>query len=143
MGHIWGSLLSHCSQECWRHFENHEWRAGAIYGHVHRLASCLVSTKESLEDIIGTLTDRAQRDTRTPLNLTPERLFFQSSRCARLENREPLYTMLRQGDFVNEAARKNGKNRKLIFGIQSPMIGEVTKQMKALVAEGHWGQHGM
>ena len=89
--------------------------------------------------MIGILTDRAQRDTRAPLNLTPERLFFQSSRCARLENREPLYTQLRQGDFVNETARKTTKNRRLVFGIQAPMVGEVTKQMKELVAAGRSG----
>ena len=107
-----------------------------MYGHIHRLASNLISTKESLEDVIGILSDRAKRDVKSVLGLSPERLFYQAATCARLDTREPPYIALAQGDFVNETARKFNRNRKLVFGQQAPMTSKVTKEMKQLVAQG-------
>ena len=130
-----GLLKSWCDQETWNHAKAHNWSAASVYAHVHRLASSILSTKESLEDILGDLGDRATRDSKTSLNISPERLFMQASLSKRLA-RGPEYLRLHQGDYGNERARKFSRQRKLVFGFQAPMKSAVTKSMKTLVARG-------
>ena len=124
------------AEETWDHAQAHKWNVHSIYEHVDRLASTLLSTKESLEDLLGDLGDRASRDSKVAFNVTPERLFMQSTLSSRLQQREPEYLKLLPGDYVNEAGRKHSRQRKLIFGEQAPMRSKVTQDMKALVSRG-------
>ena len=54
------------AKEFWDHAEHFEWQPDAFYKHVYRLASTLVSTKESLEDVIGDISDHVKRDQKNP-----------------------------------------------------------------------------
>ena len=52
--------------------------------HIRMLFDTTISTKECLEDVIGTLTDTVKRGNRNPFKaLAPERAFFQASQSIR------------------------------------------------------------
>lgn len=123
-------------KELWDHAIAQRWAARSLYTHVAYLASTLVSTKESLEDLLGDLSSHVQNDVSNPFLVTPERLFFQATISERLDRTEHAYLCLKAGDFTNEFSRKHSRNRKHVFGGAAPHSSVAVAEMKILVMKG-------
>ncbi|CAJ1404903.1 unnamed protein product [Effrenium voratum] len=65
------------SEDCWAHGAAFNWDLNALFAHVHRVFDGPVSSKESAEDVIGTLSDARERGNRNPFNaVSPERAYI-------------------------------------------------------------------
>ena len=84
--------------------EHFDWVPEAIYEHCRHIASMPVTTKESLEDLIGEASDHASRDAKKGSGSQPERVFYYNSISNRLQSVP--YLSLLPGEFANETARK-------------------------------------
>ena len=91
--------LTH-GKETWEHAQKHFWDVRAVYAHINRLATTMLSTTESLEDVLGDLSDKAGRDTKSAMYLAPERLFMQATLSGRLRRAEPTFLRLQPGEYV-------------------------------------------
>ncbi|CAE7356003.1 HMCN1 [Symbiodinium sp. CCMP2592] len=98
---VLANLLSEA--DCWRHMEHFQWDPRAVYTHCLRLASMPISTKESLEDLIGETGDHVSRDAKKQSGAMPERSFFYNCTSSRLQSVP--YLRLGPGEFVSEEAR--------------------------------------
>ena len=99
----------------------------------------MLSTKESLEDLLADVGDHMTRDCENPFNVSPERIFMLSTLSRRLKMREPKYLELQRGDYTSDAARKCSRNRRLTFGEHAAMKSQLVQSMKVLVAQGASG----
>ena len=109
-----------------------------LYEHLRVLSTVLLSTKETLEDCIGDVTDHRSRDSKSP-KLRPERLFFYYSVSQRLLRAPAKFVnpcAQATPDFLNKAARTASRNSELVFGASARVEQEVPKDMKDLTRAG-------
>ena len=71
------------SKECWQHMNSVGWDPRGVYGHCSKLAHMPVSTKESLEDLIGQAGDHVSRDAKKQSGGAPERTFLYNATSSR------------------------------------------------------------
>ena len=55
-------------QEFWDHAAHFLWRRSAVWDHVWFLSNRLLTTKQSMEDLIGTIADHTARDQKAQLS---------------------------------------------------------------------------
>ena len=103
---------------------------------MHYLGNTILSTKESLEDVIGDATDHQTRDQKLQ-GSSEERVFFHNAMSQRLQNVS--YLKLADGDLNNPKARKTSLNRQLVFGENMKIDSSVAKQVKAFCRKGQDG----
>ena len=118
--------------------ERWNWAPGAIHGHCCKLANMPVTTKESLEDVIGETADHVSRDSKKNSGSQPERTFYYNTISGRLKSIP--YLRLGSGEFVADSARKSSLNRELVFGERAMPKAEIALKMKASCQEGPDGQ---
>ena len=102
--------------------------------HIRMLFDTTISTKECLEDVIGTLTDTVKRGNRNPFKaLAPERAFFQASQSIRWGRVE-----LAEGDLLRKDMQEYAANRAKTFTIPIPdMVARSTPKCQ-LPAQRLW-----
>ena len=108
--------------------ETFKWDPRAIYTHCMNIASMPISTKESLEDLIGETGDHVSRDAKKQSGGMPERSFFYNTLSARLKSVP--YVLLDRGEFVSEEARRDSALRETVFGEKAKVQSEVAKKVK-------------
>ena len=124
---------AHCAQELWLHGAANGWDPKVLWNHIHFLGNAILSTKESLEDIIGDASDHQVRDQKLQ-GSSEERVFYHNAMSQRLKNVQ--YLKLADGDLSNSQARKFSINRQLVFGENMRIDGSVAKQVKVLCRKG-------
>ena len=108
--------------------DNFHWAPEAIYEHCRHIANMPVTTKESLEDLIGETSDHASKDAKKGSGSQPERVFYYNSISSRLQSVP--YLSLLPGEFVNETARKHSLNRELVFGEHARVTSSLATKAK-------------
>ncbi|CAL1163263.1 unnamed protein product, partial [Cladocopium goreaui] len=124
----------HQDKEFWMHAKEHRWSPNAVYAHVHRLASTSISTKETLEDVIGDISDSVSRDAKWTSLTSPERVFFNNVHSGRL-NSMP-FVGLQKGDWNSRGAKETSKSRQEVFGEKVTIVSETGKMMKEFCKTG-------
>ena len=94
----------------------------------------MLSTKESLEDVLGDISDHSTRDQKFQTASSDERVFFSNCFSRRLKNVK--YLRLQPGDLANGDARKHTANRLQNFGVEMQVTSHVTKQVKEQCRKG-------
>ncbi len=101
-------------QEVWAHARRFNWDVRSFFGFIWQLSGAQISTKETLEDCLGDLTDIYSRERKGGnRQMAPERVFLHYTMSERLSTR---YVQLEQGDFRNAASRNFGSDRAAVFG---------------------------
>ena len=116
------------------HAKEHRRSPNAVYAHVHRLASTSISTKETLEDVIGDISDSVSRDAKWTSLTSPERVFFNNVHSGRL-NSMP-FVGLQKGDWNSRGAKETSKSRQEVFGEKVTIVSETGKMMKEFCKTG-------
>lgn len=122
------------SKEFWAHCRAFQFSPDCIYAHVHKLASTCISTKESLEDIIGDLGDHIARDSKPSSLTSPERVYFNNANSKRLHSMP--FINMKKGDYTNQQAKTFGQNRYVTFGDQVVIGSKLTTEVKKLCGAG-------
>ena len=128
MGRGSSQLLSSsiCSEELWQHASHFDWNANSFYQHIWFLFDTFVSTKESLEDCLGSLSSLAKAQNRNPFKQSsPEKILFNHSRFIRWSEEFPTLK-LQLGDMCNRTFFSHPSGRIDTFTIHS-----ITSQMES------------
>ena len=116
-------------QDLWAHMENHSWDVSCCYAHLFRVADTLVSTKETLEDVIGRLSD-FKRDNKNPFKaLSLERGHFLSTAHMQISEEWPLLRTT-TADLMDKSCTGAFKGRAKFAGPNAPQ-SEVLAALKA------------
>ena len=101
-------------QEVSAHARRFNWDVRSFYGYIWQLSGAQISTKETLEDCLGDLTDIYSRDKKGgSKQMAPERVFLHYTMSERLSTQ---YVQLEEGDFRNAGSRNFGSDRAAVFG---------------------------
>ena len=134
------SIIEGCAagQEAWLHAKTHGWDSPQMFEHIFRLTNIQISTKQHVEDVLGTVSDAVTRDQKKFANMSPERLFFTYSRSKRLEHTGVAFVdPCQHGDLHSVAARNFQRPRRQVFGLAQTVTQEVPKLMKELCKAGN------
>jgi hypothetical protein len=126
------------AKEFWDHANHYGWSPSAFYDHLHTLASTLCSTKESLEDLLGDVTDHCTRDQKRQSSNSEERTFFYSSISKRIGQSGYAYLSVDAADLTNKEAYANLGHKEAVFGEAIRRSSEVIKLMKSMCIKGLW-----
>ena len=88
----------------------------SIYAHVHFLFDTFFSTKECLEDVIGSLSSMAKKSNTNPFKAaSPERLFFHHVLSVRWNTAEFPLMRLQPGDMTTKQFYSTSTARTSVF----------------------------
>ena len=122
-------------QELWAHLRNHNMDIASIYEHIYYLGSCLFSTKDQIEDVIG---DHDNRDMKPSSSGSFERMFFYQAISHRPQAGS--YMKIDKDDFSSAAARKFSLDREQVFGQQVRTKTSLASHFKELCKRGQGKQ---
>ena len=100
-------------QEFWDHAVAHKWEIDALWKHVWLLSTKWVTTKHSMEDLIGSVSDHTARDQKRE-HQSMERMFFFLANSRRLNTTDFQFLRFERGDLANDNLKK-GLSRKETF----------------------------
>ena len=112
-----------------------------IYEHLRVLSSVLPSTKETLENCVGDITDHRNHDSKSG-KMRPERMFYFYSSRDRLKRAPADWVNpadANQNDFLNAMSRSYSRNSGQIFGVATKVHQKIPADMKLLLKAGHSG----
>jgi len=119
------------TKDLWTHGKHCGFTESSMFQHCHRLFDTSISTKECLEDVIGSLTDCVSRGNKNPMKaLAPERAFFEASRSFRWSNEWPVLEP-QHGDLENKACTTYETSRTRLFSVNPRQGNSVNTHVSA------------
>ena len=111
MSVAWLLVTGSVGQELWQHGSATEWSVDALWEHIYRLFDGPSSTKESLEDVFGELSQMARSIHKDKKRAGPDRLFLHSVLANRLPESSWPRSQLQDGDMMSKSFQKYRRSR--------------------------------
>ncbi|CAK9021499.1 Hemicentin-1 [Durusdinium trenchii] len=115
LDHLWIHKLT-LVNETWAHACAHGWQVDSVFAHIFFCFDTLVSTKECLEDVLGSLKSLAKNSNSNPFKAaSPERLFLQNVLSVRWDPTEFPLLRVQPGDMGSKSFYETSTARQTVF----------------------------
>ena len=98
-------------QEMWAEGQQNGWQFESLFAQAHRLFDVMISTKEVLEDCFGYLSHRNKVDSRNPVGMSVERVYFHAAVSPRWIDSAWPRIFLQPGDLRSQEALRHARGK--------------------------------